>query len=107
MLNPGVEYDLIESIINDELNKLIVDNLCNDELQKVKNKVESTDAFGKTTILNKAMGLAISSLIDTPNLINTDLDNYLKVTPSDIKRVAKNLFDKNNRSTLYYKSNQQ
>ena len=107
MLNPGVDYELIESIINDELNKLIKDELAKDELQKVKNKVESTDAFGKTTILNKAMGLAISALIDTPNLINTDLDNYLKVTQSDIKRVAKNLFDKNNRSTLYYKSNQQ
>ena len=36
------------------------------------------------------------------NLINTELNRYLKVTKEDIQRVAKKYFVKENRVVLYY-----
>ncbi|MEQ8625780.1 MAG: pitrilysin family protein [Vicingaceae bacterium] len=103
-LNPTVTMEQAEAAIDSELEKLVNDLVSKEELQKVKNKVTASNEFGKTNVLNKAMGLAISALIESPDLINTELDGYLKVTAEDIKRVAKTIFQKNNCSTLYYKS---
>ena len=36
------------------------------------------------------------------NLINTELERYLKVTKEDIQRVAKEYFVPSNRVVLYY-----
>jgi predicted Zn-dependent peptidase len=36
------------------------------------------------------------------NLINTELERYLKVTKEDIKRVANKYFTPSNRVVLYY-----
>ena len=36
------------------------------------------------------------------NLINTELDRYMKVTREDIQRVAKKYFNTDNRVVLYY-----
>jgi predicted Zn-dependent peptidase len=36
------------------------------------------------------------------NLINTEINKYLKVTREDLQRVAKKYFDKNNRVLLYW-----
>ena len=97
-------YEEAEKLIWQELNTLtskVVDPL---ELQKVKNKAIASHEFGKVSVLNKAMGLAISSLIDTPNLINTEIDRYKNVTASDVKRVASELFREKNMSVLYYKA---
>jgi predicted Zn-dependent peptidase len=36
------------------------------------------------------------------DLINTEIDRYMKVTKEDIQRVAKQYFTKDNRVCLYY-----
>ena len=36
------------------------------------------------------------------NLINTEIDRYMKVTKEDIQRVAKEYLTKNNRVVLHY-----
>ena len=36
------------------------------------------------------------------NLINTEIDNYMKVTKEDIQRVANEYFRKDNRVVLHY-----
>lgn len=103
-LNPLVSFADAEKAINQLLSEMKNDLIEEGELQKVKNKVESTTEFAKTSVLNKAMGLAISALIESPNLINTELEHYLSVSVEDIKRVANNLFKENNSSVLYYKA---
>lgn len=103
-LNPGVEMNLAEKAIEDELQKLVNELVPEEELQKVKNKMQAAHEFGQTTILNKAMALAISAFIDHAELVNEEIDSYKKVDVQQIQQVAKELFRKENCSTLYYKA---
>lgn len=103
-LSPKIKMEDAEAAIEAEVEKLVNEPISAQELKKVKNKVSASNEFGKTNVLNKAMGLAMAALIDSPDLINQELPEYLKVTAEDIQRVAKRIFQKSNCSTLYYKS---
>lgn len=103
-LADGVEYSKAESLIEKELSEIIEVGISEEELIKVKNKAESTFEFGKTSALNKAMGLAICALTKEPELFNNEFQLYKKVKSSDIQRVAKTILRKENRSKLIYKA---
>ena len=103
-LSEGVTYEEAEALINKELLELVEKGVGEEELKKVKNKAESTFEFGKTSALNKAMGLAICALTKEPDLFNYEFKLYEKVTAEDIQRVAKNMLRKENRSKLIYKA---
>jgi hypothetical protein len=76
----------------------------NDEIEKVKNKFESSTVFSNTSILNKAINLSFFELIGNPELINTEVDEYRKVTRKRVEEITKEYFIPSNCSTLYYKS---
>ena len=64
-----------------------------DELEKAKNQEIAGFILGRETSKEKADALGRYSVIGkNPNLINTDLSNYLKVTAADIERVAREYF---------------
>ena len=51
------------------------------------------DILGRDTDEQKAVALAGAAVIGkNPDLVNTDLDRYLKVTAADIQRAAKEYF---------------
>jgi len=102
--NDGVNIKDAEKAIDKEINLLIKEGVDEQELQKVKNKVESSLIFAQMNILNKAMNLGISETLNDANDINTEIDKYLKVKTKDIVRVAKQILNPNNCSTLYYLS---
>jgi len=62
------------------------------EMNKVKNKVESSLMFAEMSILDKSMNLAYFELIGDIELINKEIGNYLRVTAEDIQRLAKKFF---------------
>ncbi len=103
-LTQGVTMEEADEAILQELEKLKTAFVDKDELTKVKNKAEATHVFGEVEVLNKATNLAISELLGTPNLINEEVQRYLKVTAEEIKEQANRIFRKENCSTLYYKS---
>jgi zinc protease len=60
------------------------------ELQKAKNQEISAFILARETAQSKADALGRYAVIGKdPNLINTDLSNYLKVSEADIQRVAR------------------
>jgi zinc protease len=64
-----------------------------DELQKAKNQEISGFILGRDTDEQKAIAIENAAVIGkNPELVNTELDRYLKVTPEDIERVAKSYF---------------
>ena len=74
------------------------------ELQKIKNKMESTLAFSELNILNKAINLAFFELLGDADLINREAELYSRISPRDIQAMARNMFTEENCSTLFYKA---
>lgn len=90
----------IDWAIDEEINKLLLNQIEEQELQKVKNKYESNKIFTEMNYLNKASNLAYHELIDED--MNLELEKYLSITKEQVQKIALNLFRKENSSTLYY-----
>jgi zinc protease len=101
-LNDGIDVKVAEKAIVEELEKLKNGSITDDELQKCKNKVESSITFSETDVLTKATNLAISELLGDANEINNEIEKYNKVTKDQLKTVAQSIFQNSNSSTLYY-----
>jgi predicted Zn-dependent peptidase len=101
-LNPGVTMEVAERAIEEELEKMRTGLVGDTELQKCKNKVESSLTFSEMDIMTKATNLAISELLGSASLINSEIERYQAVTSEDIRKVAMDVLDRNNCSTLYY-----
>src|SRR6476661_3805205 len=101
----GISIEQAESAIQAELEVLKEELVADSELQKVKNKVESTHVFSEMSLLDKAMNLAYFELLGDANNLNTEVERYLSITAADLQRQAQTLFSIDNCSTLYYLAN--
>ncbi len=101
-INDGVTIEQAEAGIDAEIAKMQTELVAVDELQKCKNKIESTVTYSEADVLNKATNLAISELLGDANLINLEIENYQKVTAEGIKDQANKILKKSNCSTLFY-----
>ena len=103
----GIKMEDAENAILRELEMLKETTVEDMELQKVKNKIESSLIFSEMSALNKAMNLAYSELLGDANLINLEIDKYSAVKTADISRVSSNVFRDENSSTIYYYAKKQ
>lgn len=101
-LNQGVSFSEGQNAIRTELDAIMHQAINEAELNKVKNKVEANLIYSEINILNKAMNLAYFELLDDANLINTETEQYQKVTSEQIQKVASQLFKTENCSELFY-----
>jgi len=101
----GIKMLDAEKAIDEELEKMKKEAVTEGELQKVKNKTESTIAFEDMSVMNRANSLAFYELLGDAELMNTELEKYGAVTTADILDESKNIFRDENSSTLYYYSN--
>jgi predicted Zn-dependent peptidase len=101
-LAEGVKLEEAEAAIWEELEKMKTEKVSEYELQKVKNKVESTLVFSEISYLNKAMNLASHEILGNANEINKEVEQYRAVDVNDILHASQKLFRKENCSTLYY-----
>ncbi|MHC8950281.1 M16 family metallopeptidase [Sphingobacterium hungaricum] len=99
----GVSLADAEQALWAQLERLKTELVTEQELEKVKNKVESTMVFSELSILDKAMNLAYFELLGDADLYNQEIEKYLQVKPEDIRRVANAIFRQENSSTLLYK----
>jgi zinc protease len=97
-----VKMEDAEQAIFEELEKIKTQLVDESELQKCKNKVESSVTFSETDVLTKATNLAISELLGDASLINEEISKYAAVTREKIRAQASLVLDENNCSTLYY-----
>ena len=101
-LQENTSFDEAEKAIEKELEKIKKTLVPEHELTKVKNKIISSHEFAETSVLNKAMNLAIAELLGDANDVNFENEKYSKVTPEDIKKIANKIFISTNCSTLIY-----
>jgi len=98
----GVTIEAAEKAIWAELDRLKAEVVTDNELTKVKNKVESVLVFSEMSLLDKAMNLAYYELLGDAELLNQEAEEFLKVTAEDIKRISNETFGREKSSTLYY-----
>jgi len=103
-LGENVKMQDAEDAIAEELNIVKNELVKEQELQKVKNKTESSFVFSNSKLLYKAMNLAIYERMGDANIVNNEVDQYLKITAEDLRKEANLLFDENNCSTMHYLS---
>lgn len=98
----GVTFEQAEAAIMEELEFLKSHPIEESELTKVINKTETNILFGDISVLNRAMKLAFAEFLGDSELVNTEIDHYLNVTPETLLETAKSMFNESNCSTLYY-----
>ena len=101
----GVKMEDAEKGLDEILDKMKRELVAENELQKVKNKTESTIAFEDMTVMSRAASLAYYELLGDASWINQELEKYNAVTTEDILQESRNIFSDTNSSTLYYYAN--
>lgn len=101
----GISLEEAEAAIWEEINRIKEQAVPDDELLKVKNKIESTMVFAEMSLLDKAMNLAYFELLGDANQLNNETGRYFKVSAEDISDQANKIFKKENASVLYYLAN--
>jgi zinc protease len=93
IMNQGHTGEEGEKSVIAVLNGLKTQPVEPEELEKAKNQEIAVDVLGRDTDEDKAVAIENAAVIGKdPNLVNTELDRYLSVTPADIQRVAKDYF---------------
>lgn len=101
----GVKMEDAEKALEEILDQMKKEKVTESELQKVKNKTESTIAFEDMTVMSRAASLAYYELLGDAAWLNNELEKYNAVTAEDILQESRNIFRGSNSSTLYYYAN--
>jgi len=103
-LAPDLSMESADEAIWAELDLIKTELVSEEELNKVKNKMESTMVFAEMSLLDKAMNLAYFELLGDAAELNQEVDKYLRVSAEEIRQIARKIFCPENSSTLYYKA---
>lgn len=96
----GKTIEEYEEALREQLDAL--QNLTEEELTRIKNKLQSAFLIGNVNLLNKAMGLAFSDFVGDIDLINRTPEIYQSFTLEEVKAAAATYLAQENSSTLYY-----
>ncbi len=101
--NRGVTLDKLDSLISEEVASVKKDGVTEEEYQKALNSKQSELASSYGTMLSRARALGDFHVFyhDT-NKVNNELDDYLKVTRDDLKRVANKYFTDTGLNVVHY-----
>lgn len=101
-LSEGINAEEAIQEVWKEIDKIKSNLLSEKELQKYKNKIESSLLFAESNILNKAFNLAYFESIEALDLINNELETYEKLSSEDIQNVAQKILKPENANILIY-----
>jgi zinc protease len=93
----------LEAAVDAEIELVKKELITEREFQKLRNQMESQFVQQNSTVAGRAENLANYHVYyGDANLINNEIDRYMKVTKEDIQRVANKYLTKNNRVVLHY-----
>ncbi len=101
--NLGIDINDLEKSMDAEIEKVKQELITEKEFQKIRNQIESQYVQQNSSMAGIAERLADYHVYyKNTNLINTEIERYMKVTREDIQRVAKKYLNKENRVVLHY-----
>jgi predicted Zn-dependent peptidase len=105
-LLPSTTPEMGNAAILHEIKLLQSETISQEELDKVKNKIESMIAFEDLSLLSRANNLAFYELLGDAEKMNEEFENYNRVSAAEILTHANSILQENNCSTLYYLAKQ-
>ena len=102
-VRPGIAVDRVEAAFHEELQRLAVEPVSDDELARARALIEADELGALQRVEERADRLSMyTTLFDRPALINEMLGRYLAVTPEAILEVVGATFRQDNRLVLTY-----
>jgi predicted Zn-dependent peptidase len=102
-VRPGVAVDHVEAVLHEEIERLAVEPVSDDELARAFALIEADELGALQRVEERADRLSMyATLFDDPALINKMLRRYLAVAPEAILEVAAATFRPDNRLVLTY-----
>lgn len=98
----GVKMQDADKAVEEILGEMAEKTVLEDELQKVKNRMESLIAFEDMSLLSRCNNLAFFELLGDAALMNDEIKRYGTISAEDIRRVSKEIFNPEHSNTLYY-----
>lgn len=103
LVNMGVSPEKLEEAMNKEIENVRTNLISDEEFQKLRNQVENEFYSSSSTMAGIAENLANYKMYyGDANLINTEIERYMRVTKEDLQMAALKYFSPVNRVTLYY-----
>jgi len=98
-----VELEEIQKAFDAEIEKIQSELISEEEFQKIRNQYENDFISSNSSVAGIAENLANNHVyMGDANLINNELEKYMKVTREDIQRVAKKYLTSDARVILHY-----
>ena len=99
--NQGVSAERVDSLLNDEVTRLVADSVTTAELEKAKNQYRTGAIRERQTTMGIAEALQSAAWFDGDlEAANREVDRYMAVTVADLRRVARRYLASENRLTL-------
>jgi predicted Zn-dependent peptidase len=83
------DYDEARTALFATVNEFVQKGVTDSQLAKVMNRLEQHNHFKSINVSSRASELAFYAALGKPELINTELEQYLAVTVADVNRVAR------------------
>ncbi len=99
-LSEGTSFEDFEEALKESLEQLY--ETTEKDLERIKQKLQATFILQKTTLLNKAIGFAMSDALGDVDLINTTPDIYQNISLKEVREAVRTYLKPENSSTLYY-----
>jgi predicted Zn-dependent peptidase len=98
---PGEDLEQIRQSIADEIKELATIGVTEEEMGKLRNQLFNDEVRGRQSTMFRAQRLAEFTLYDgDPNLINTEFEQLMRVTPEEIKAAVAKYLDTDNRANI-------
>jgi len=107
MVDSDTSFDEARSAVLSEIEKLVKEGPSENELEKVKNKLETSHLVSESNVLSKAMSLAYFELLGDADNVNQEMTKYRSVSREAIMRVASEIFQYENLKELRYQKNKE
>jgi predicted Zn-dependent peptidase len=98
---PGKDVNQIRSQIYGEIEQIATIGPSDDEMQKLRNQMLNDEVRARQSSMSRAQRIAEYALYDgQPALINSELEELLKVTPEEIREAVAKYLNTDNRAQL-------
>ncbi len=98
---PGADLSKIRDAIGNEIKDMAINGPTAEEMQKLHNNLINDAVRSRQSSLGRAQSIAEFALFDgDPTLVNSELDDLLKITPTQIKEAVNKYLNTDNRVLL-------